>query len=110
MSSFRQQVTAYRQGTVSTVNGYRQQTAETSFSIFASIQPVSPSDLESLPEGRRESKAFRLYSDDTLNAVGSKNPDQVVLFGERYEVYGVAPWQNNVINHNKYIVAKVLES
>lgn len=111
--SFRQPVTIYRYSGTGVVGGFKVDGAETSFTIRASIQPVRPSDLETLPEGRRDGKnAFRLYTNSTLQVVnkGDMKPDQAELFGERYEVIGHAPWQNNVINHHKYIVMKVLES
>lgn len=109
MSSFRRTLNAYHQGAITTTDGYRSQGEEVAFTITASVQPLRPSDLEALPEGRRENSAFRLYTNDALLTVESLNPDQVEIYGERYEVIGHAPWQNNVINHHKYIAMIVLE-
>jgi len=110
--SFRQPVTIYRYSGTAVTGGYKVNGAESSFIISASIQPVRPSDLETLPEGRRDGKdSFRLYTRAVLQVVnkGDMKPDQAALFGDRYEVVGHAPWHNNVINHHKYIVLKVLE-
>ncbi len=85
--------------------------APTDFTIRASIQPIRPNEVETLPEGRRNSKAFRLYTNADLRDMQSDaNPDQVELFGEWYEVTAKAPWQNNVISHYKYFVTKLLKS
>lgn len=109
MSSFRKPVRAFRYAAGTTTGGYIAGGTETEFSILASVQPLKPNEIQCLPEGRRNSKAFRLYSNTALQMLEGTNakPDQVLLFGERYEVIGHGPWQNDVINHNKYIVVKV---
>ncbi len=112
MSSFRQTVTVTRLGGGSLVKGrWTGEGSASTFDIKASIQPIRPNEVESLPEGRRNSKAFRLYTSADLRDMQSgANPDRVELFGEDYEVTAKAPWQNNVINHYKYFVTKLLEA
>lgn len=109
MSSFRKPVQAFRYAAGTASGGYTTPASEVPFSIRASVQPSRPSDIELLPEGRREARVFRLYTSDTLNLLeGSEaKPDQVLLYGDRYEALAELPWQNNVINHNKYLVVKV---
>jgi len=109
VSSFRKSIQAYRTAAGSTAGGYVTPGTETSFTIRASVQPTKPTDLELLPEGRREARTFRLYTNDTLQVLNGEETkgDQVVLFGDRYETLAEMPWQNNVINHNKYIVGKI---
>ena len=114
MSSFRKPVQAYRQNGASVANGYVTSGVETGFSIRASVQPARPSDIEALPEGRRESTVFRLYTSTQMRMLPLSgepldNPDQVELYGDRFEIMGEANWQNNVINHYKYLAVKVGE-
>jgi len=76
----------------------------------ASVQPLKPNEMQLLPEGRRESEAFRLYTDFQLKTVrtesGSElNADNVTIDGENFEVLSVAKWKNNVLNHFKAVVA-----
>lgn len=77
--------------------------------IFSSVQSATPHDLESLPEGRRNAKAYRLYTDTKLRLVTASNPDKVELYGENYEVNYEGVWQNGLINHYKYLVTKIGE-
>lgn len=80
------------------------------FNIRASIQPASAEDVQTLPEGRRNSKVYAVYSDTQLYTVdGQAQPDLVTFFGETYEVMSRAVWQNQVIPHYRYVVAKVGE-
>ena len=100
-------VTVHRLAVGSYIKGVFTEGAASTETIRASVQPASPNDLQSLPEGRRNSKAYRLYTDTRLRLVTTSNPDKVVLFGEDYEVTTEEIWQNNIINHYKYIVTKI---
>ena len=107
-TTFRQSVTGYHRAAGSRSNGHWVEGASTSFTFLASIQPAGKNDMESLPEGRSNSKAYRLYTDTKLVALAvGQSPDLVSLFSETYEVVSEFPWRNNVINHYKYIVSKV---
>lgn len=112
MSSFRQTINARRLNAGTLVRGrWVPNGTPTTFTITASVQPLKPNEVESLPEGRRNSKVFRIYTcADLQDMQVTESPDQVQLFGEWYEVTAKAPWQNSVINHFKYIVTKLLES
>lgn len=83
---------------------------ESSFTIKASCQNTRPEDVEYLPENRRNNGAtYRLYTDDVLNTIeGDSNPDQVELFGQRFELSQSEQWVNNIINHNKYLAVRVV--
>lgn len=93
--------------TVSILNAPSTQT------ITASIQPTNGEDMQLLPEGRDVDKTYKLYTSTQINTVTSQNPDQVEIFGERYEVMQVFPWQNNndflIVNHLKFIAMKIEE-
>lgn len=110
ITSFRSSVIVKRRAAGTLVNGNWTEGAESTLTILASIQPLRPAEMESLPEGRRTSKAFKLFTSDKLNLVSSASPDRVTLYGESYEVFGESVWQNHVIDHYKYIVIREIES
>jgi len=72
--------------------------------ITASLQPLRPQELQQLPEGRRTNQAFKMYTDTELKTVHNQNPDTIIIGSSEFEVYSVAPWQNNIINHYKAII------
>lgn len=107
---FRRDIPAFRYSTGSYNSaGDYVEGAETSFTIKGSCQNTRPEDVEYLPENRRNNGAtYRIYTDDVLNTIeGSDNPDQVELFGERFELSQSEQWVNNIINHNKYLAVRV---
>jgi hypothetical protein len=107
-SSFRHivAVTSFATGTL--VDGVYTEGASSATTIMASVQPANARDLQCLPEGRRTSKTYRLYSDSSLNALQTtQNPDRVTLTDGVYEVVTKDPWKNGVIEHYKYLVVKV---
>lgn len=89
-------------------SGRSSQGSETASTIFASCQPLKPEEVQLLPEGRRDDGGtFRIYTDDVLQTITSENPDQIEIFGNRYEVFEQERWGNNIINHNKYLTLRV---
>jgi hypothetical protein len=77
------------------------------FDIIASVQPLTPKEMKTLPEGRRNSQAYRIYTDIELHTTRHQNPDRVQLFGEEFEILSVEVWQNQIISHYKAIAIKV---
>lgn len=112
---FRIPVNLYRQSLGSYVNGLWVPAGETLIVITASIQPTTGEEMLSIPEGRRDRKSYALFTSTDVNVIaGGSNPDQVQIFGERYEVVRVEPWQNNppvfgIVNHYKFY-ASALEA
>lgn len=108
-SSFRQAVTGIRTTAGTNVKGRVTSGTDTPLNIMASIQPLTGKDLETLPEGLRESGTLRLYTDFELRTADQKTKtpaDVVTLYGKRHIVIQVLPWGNNVINHFKCIVSE----
>lgn len=105
---FRVPLTLYRQNAGSYVNGIWTPTTETALQITASIQPTTGEEMLSLPELRRNKKTYSLFTSTKINLLlPLKNPDQIVIFGERYEIVKVEIWQNNPavfsnVNHYKF--------
>jgi hypothetical protein len=66
--------------------------------------------MQLLPEGRRESMAFALFTDSRLfpaaTATG-KNADRVTLYGSQFEIVACDIWQNNVIPHYKALAVRL---
>jgi len=81
---------------------------EAETTIQASRQPSSPSDLNSVPENRRQSRAYTIFTDTELSPVGSQNPDKAVIDGDEYEIHSINKWNNDLLNHFKYVIVKVV--
>lgn len=112
---FRVPVALYRKAAGTYVNGIWVEGVETTINITASIQPTTGEEMLSLPEGRRQRKTYSLFTSSRVYTVQDQtNPDQLVIFGERYEVIKVEVWQNNppvfgIVNHYK-LYAQALEA
>lgn len=80
------------------------------FNITASVQPLQAREMDMLPENRRDSESFRLYTDTLLLVADRRtgvNADKVAISGSDYEVVSCATWQNDIINHYKAVVVKL---
>lgn len=109
---FRKSVTVRRTAPGSYVDGFWQEGGLVTPApvINASVQPATQDDMQLLPEGRRITGAYRLYTNDTLNlAIGAQNADRVSINGADYQVMAEADWSNGIIPHKSYLVARVVE-
>lgn len=81
--------------------------------VMASVQPVSKmQDMQALPEGRHMSDFCMIFSDARLVVTAdgeNTQPDIVVHEGYGYEIIDIAPYRSDVINHYKYLAAKVFK-
>lgn len=103
-------VRRYAAGTYSTITGKWVEGGTNDFTISASVQPLRGKEVELLPEARRESQSYKLYTDIqllTVDTSNSKNPDRVQINGTWHEVLIVEDWQNDLINHYKIVVVKL---
>ena len=105
----RKELTGYTLSGGALVDGIWQGEVKTPFTFYASVQPLREREMEMLPEGRRNSISYRLYTDKLMNTVEvtGQNPDYVVIEGETFEVFSRANWKNNIIPHYKYIVIRI---
>lgn len=115
---FRVPLNLYRKNPGSFVEGRWVEAGETLIPITASIQPTSGEEMLSVPEGRRNRKTYSLFTSSKVEVIhglnNSVNPDQIEIYGERYEIVQVEVWQNNppifgVVNHYKFY-ASALEA
>lgn len=81
--------------------------ASTTFTIKASVQPVSGKDLVFMPEGMSVNDVNVIFSDtqlNTANEAAKTLPDEVEIDGRVFVVFHVEKWANKVINHFRYLV------
>ena len=111
-SIFRQPLTVTRKSGGEFVNGIWTPGTTAEVPIEASVQPASPDDMQRLPEGRRQDKAYVLRSDQELLEVddnAEQSADLVTIGGETYEVMRCSRWQNSIINHFESLVVRQSE-
>lgn len=65
----------------------------TTFSIVASVQPVTGREIRALPEGRRGDEVRVVYTATALRTEGATgSADTVSIDGEAWEVFKVESW------------------
>lgn len=115
---FRMPLSLYRKSPGVYVNGEWVEGTETLIPITASVQPTTGEEMLSLPEGRRNKKTYSLFTSSKIEVIhglnNSTNPDQIQIYGERYEIVQVEVWKNNppifgIVNHYKFY-ASALEA
>ena len=90
------------------VDGIWQPGTETEFTARYSVQPASPDDMEMLPEGRRERKAYTLFGDTALRTVtDADNADKVLIYGEWFEVSAHQAWRNGLVPHERMVATRL---
>lgn len=85
-------------------------TPESDFTINASWQPANGKDLQVLSEGERLRVVYKGYTDTKLYPSDPKTQsdgDKIVSpDGLEYEVIRVENWQNNLLNHYKFMAVR----
>lgn len=92
------------------VNGLWVEGSPSTFDIQCSVQPLTPDEMELVPEGRRDGEVFNLFTGTRLlpaNPPDSKNADKVSIDGRDYEVLSCARWQNRILPHYKAVVVQI---
>lgn len=106
--------TRHRGGTPTNVGGRPSFPATTDTTILGSLQPVSGSDLQKLPEGDRSRVVMKLYAQAELRTAtpGGAPADEVTFGGVRYLVYQSQPWPavGGIPAHWRCLLVKVQES
>lgn len=111
MNSFRTKnitVTRKYPGTYS--DGVWSEGSDYTFTISASVQPLSPREMEMLPEARRTKEAYKVFSSIKLipaEETSQTNADLLSIGGETFEVVSCGSYQSNVLSHYKAMVVKV---
>jgi hypothetical protein len=78
---------------------------QSTFNITASVQTLTSSELEQLPEGRRINKTYKVYTDTPLYTVEDTvdNPDILTIGGKECEIIATYPYIKIIAPHWKVI-------
>lgn len=112
MSSFRKHTLTVKRralGDYDSAGFFKVSGQDTEFTISASVQPMTGSEMLLLPENRRELETKKIFTSTKLYGIekgNGVNADIVIIDGDEFEVVRVYAWKNNVINHYKIFVAK----
>lgn len=79
----------------------------TTFSITASVQPLTGNDMVLLPEGSRSGNTKVLFTTTQLNTVGTAEPDTIVIESVDYDVFNVETWEGFNQTYYRTLVRKV---
>lgn len=63
--------------------------------VIASVQPLKPSEIQMLPEGRRNVEAIKVYTELKMfvsDEFNKKNASLILYDGKNYEVHMVSNW------------------
>lgn len=112
MSSFRRPQTIRRYTDGSYVKGKWVAGQDcTELQILASVQPMTNSDMQHLPEGKRIKRGVKIYTSELLKVDGTDNQgDELLWLGIAYRVIAVAMYQMGVISHYRYYAVTGVES
>ena len=111
MSSFRKPITVTRTGQGDyNADGVWVEGIPAELSVRMSVQPLRMDEMDALPEGRRSSRAVKIYSDTQLlpaEQTSGQNADQVMWQGKQWEIVGCDPYLMGVIPHYKALAVEV---
>jgi len=82
----------------------------TSINITASVQPLTGNEISTLPENRRSTSSYKIFTETELkitNSATGLKPDRVTLFGNLCEIIRVQAWQNGLIPHYECIASEI---
>jgi hypothetical protein len=78
-----------------------------SFTITASVQPVTGRDLDRLPEAMRAKEVLEIYTaTELLTSSATQDTDHVSIDGDSYEVHTVERW-NNLGNYYRALATRL---
>lgn len=92
------------------VNGKYIVSNEETFSITASIHPMSGTELESISYiSQEKGEIFKLITNDILIPLQDENDsDYIMIEQKECRVISCKEWSNNILNHNIYYVQEVI--
>lgn len=109
-NTFALEVTRY--DSVSSVKGRHvpDNDVTSTINITCSAQPLTGKEMETLPENRRNTSSYRVFTEtelQTTNDATGLKPDRLTLFGKLCEIIEVQPWQNGLINHYSCVASEI---
>lgn len=97
--------------TATKTNGRNTLTLGESFYINASIQPAQPQDLVTSDDllQRESGVIYKLITTSVLKPMTKSNVSDVVVYkGKIHNVFAGSNWENNILNHNVYLIQEVV--
>lgn len=88
------------------VDGVWEWDADTSRTVYGSVQAMSYHDILMLDIGRRDVGQVKVYCDEALKVsqAGTENTGDIIQWDDRnWEIIKAMDFQNGVIDHYKYI-------
>jgi len=107
---FRQPLIINRRGAVAynEYTGRLEPATSQALTIMASIHPLAGKQVLNLPEGRRDSGGYVLYTTALLELpTKGKLGDTLSIHGDQYEVLAVEHWGNDLLPHNRYYCGRL---
>ena len=107
-------VTRYSDGNFDTPDGSWQEGTIEEFNIKGTWQPANGKDQQALPEGRRSSSVYKLYTNTELRITDPElevTGDTVIspVSGKKYILFGAGDYTNDLIKHHKYLAVSTKE-
>ena len=99
--------TVTRKGAATYLKGRLIAASTSTFTITASIQPLTGRDMSLLPEGSRADNTKSLYTTTQLNTVGAAEPDSLTIDSVEFEVVNVEKWEGFGEIYYRTLVRKV---
>lgn len=113
-SSFRKPLTIVRLDKPELLeNGRFTEPKESQFVVNASVQPLRPTEMQALPEGRRGCRTVKVYSDEMLwmaDQMTGQQADKFMWLGVWFEVVASDWYQSGVISHYRAYATEVTDN
>lgn len=114
MSSFRKLVIVKRKNPGNyNSDGIWVEGDESTIPVRMSIQPLRLEEMDALPEGRRSSKAMKIFADAELLCAEqseTQNADILIWQGKQWEVVACDAYQMGILPHFKALAVEVKAS
>ncbi len=112
ISSFRKPITVLRcdEPPELLANGDYLSPKAREFEVMASVQTLKPNEMMLLPEGSRQARAVKIYTDVELftsDQHKGTQADRIVWRGRKFEIIASDIYQNDVINHYRAYAVEV---
>lgn len=114
MSSFRKPITVMRYDGKPELlaDGTYLYPDATELEVYASVQALKANEMYALPEGRRQGRAVKIYTDVELYTADQHTGTQADRFiwrGRTFEIVASDIFQSDVINHYRAYAVEVSE-
>lgn len=105
----RRNVVISRHAAGSYIKGVWTEGSTSAITIKATVQPLKPLEMQALPEGRRSSRAMKVYTETLLLSANEdgKNADTFSWLGATWEIISCEPYQNSIISHYRAYAVEV---